>query len=107
MKCSGAHAAVTNVRDSYNLLLLHARAEQYASHHGNHVAEMRDWTNEAFFHVAKVNIKIASPRWSPGLGHILREDISWPNPLHQHGAEIANQWRHEVSGLKRICTSDC
>src|SRR2546425_11978908 len=107
MKCAGAHATVANVGNSDNLFLLHASREQDASHHRNHVAEMRDWTNEAFLHVAEVNVKVASAGWSPGLSHVLREHVAWPNPLHQHGAEISNQGRHKIPRPKCISTSDC
>src|ERR1700730_1426411 len=107
MKCARAHAAVTVVGNSHNLLLLNATREQHAGHHRNHVAQMRDWTNEAFLHVAEVDVKVASTGWSPGLSHVLREDVAWPNPLHQHGAEISNQGCNEVPRLKRISTSDC
>src|SRR5207237_447151 len=107
MKRAGAHAAVANIGNRDNLFLLQASREQHSSHHRNHVAEMRDWTNEAFLHVAEVNVKVATTGWSPGLSHVLREDVAWPNPLHQHGAEISNQGRNEIPGLKCISTSDC
>src|SRR6266542_1848193 len=106
MKRAGTHAAVTYVSNCDNGFLLHACGEQHASHHGNHVAEMRNRTNEAFRHVAEMNIQIASARWSPGFRHILRKDLARANSLYQHRPKIANQGGNKILWPQRVGAAD-
>src|SRR6185503_4465868 len=102
MKRSSAHTAVAYVSNAHNRRLLQARSQKHAGHDRNHVAEMRDGTNEALFHIAKVDIEIATAGRSPGFGHVLRENFARSNSFHEYCAEIANQRRDEVVRLERI-----
>src|ERR1043165_6719382 len=106
MKRARTHAAITDVSNGDEVLLLKTSAEQNARHHRNHVAEMRDWTNEALRQIAKVNIEISAARWSPRLGHVLRKDLTWLDALDEHRAEIANQRRDEVLRFERVGGAD-
>src|SRR3979411_2712434 len=83
MKGAGTHAAVANVSNRDDRFFLHSSGEQHARHHWNHVAEMRDWTNEPLLHVAEVNIEIAAAGRSPGLRHILRKNLARTNSLYE------------------------
>src|SRR5690349_8435866 len=106
MKSARAHTAVADVSHGDKFLISHSAAEQNSGHHGNHVAQMGDWTNKSFLHVAEVNVEVFAAGWSPRLRHVLRKDISRANALNEHGAEISNQWRDEVLRLQRVCGSN-
>src|ERR1051326_796443 len=106
MKRARAHTAITDVSNGDEVLLLETSAEQNARHHRNHVAEMRDWTNEALREIAKVNVEISATRWTPRLRHVLREDLTWLDALDEHRAEIANQRRDEVLRFERVRGAD-
>jgi hypothetical protein len=96
VKRTGTHASVADISNGDRALFLHASGQQDAIHYRNHVPEMGDWANETFVHVAKVNIKVASAGRPPGLRHILGKDVARFDPLHQHGAKIANQRGDEI-----------
>src|ERR1043165_9763854 len=106
MKRASAHTAITDLSEGDEVLLRETSAEQNARHHRNDVAEMRDWTNEALRQIAKVNIEISAARWSPRLGHVLREDLTWLDTLDEHRAEIADQRRDEVLRFERVRGAD-
>src|SRR6185369_1396283 len=80
--------------------------EQDSRHHGNHVAQMGDWTNKALLHVAEMNVEISAARRSPGFRHVLRKNISRANSFDEHGAEITDQRRDEVLWLQCVCSSN-
>src|SRR4029079_9080121 len=105
MKRARAHAAVADVSDRYDWLLLYARGEQHARHHRDHVAEMRDRTDESLGHIAEMNVEIASAGRPPGLCHVLREDVARANAFHEHGAKIANQRRDEILLFERVSST--
>src|SRR5689334_14218199 len=86
VKCAGTHATIADVGHGYELLLLHATAEQDAGHHRNHVAQMRDRANEALLHVTEVDVEISAAGWSPRFCHVLREDVARANAFDEHRA---------------------
>src|SRR4029434_3871769 len=45
--------------DGDEVFLLHPRAEQDAGHHRNHIAQMRDWTDETLLHIAQVDVCVS------------------------------------------------
>src|SRR3982751_2242905 len=102
MKGACAHPAVTNVSETDHSFLLHASGEQNACHHWNHVAEMRNGTNEPLLHIAKMNVEIASAGWSPRLGHVLRKDFPRTNSFDEDSAEIADDRSQKILWLKCI-----
>src|SRR6266576_4767563 len=95
IKRARARAAITDISESDNVFLLHARAQKDSRHHRNHVAEMRDWANEPFVHVTEVHVEIFSARWSPGFRHILGKDFARANSFDEYSAQIANDRRDE------------
>src|SRR2546429_6259282 len=103
---AGARAAITDVSKSDDVFLLHARAQKYSSHHRNHVAEMRNWADEASVHIAEMHVEIFSTRWAPGLRHVLGKDFARPNSFNEHSAEIANDRRDEIIRPQSISRSD-
>src|SRR5687767_712490 len=107
MKRARAHAAVADVRDADELLFLEPTAEEDAGHDGNHVAEMRNRTDETLVHVAEMDIQIFAARWTISFRHVLRKDIPRPNTLNEDGAEIANQGREEILWLQSISAANC
>ena len=52
-------------------------------HHRNHVAQVRNRSDETFVHVAEMHVQIFSARRSPGFGHVLRKDFARPNAFHK------------------------
>ena len=58
IKCASARAAISDVGQADDVLLLHAGAEQNSSHHRNHVAQMRNWADESSVHITEVNVEI-------------------------------------------------
>src|SRR6185312_7337305 len=88
------------------LLFLQPSAEQDTGHHRNHVAEMRNRTDEALFHVAEVDIQIFSTRWAAGFRHVLRKDFARADAFYENGAEIANQRRDEILRLQCVSAAD-
>src|ERR1044071_2986233 len=56
VKRARTHSTIANVRQSHDVLLLHSRTKKNPGHNRDHVAEMRDWTNEAFLHIAEMDV---------------------------------------------------
>src|SRR5690242_1634462 len=106
MERAGAHATVADVSDSDELLVLHSPAQQHSGHDRDHVAQVRDWTNETLLQVAKVNVEIFAAGGSPRLRHVLREDLARSNALDQNRAEVSDQRRDEVLLLKGVSSAD-
>ena len=102
IECTGAGAAVADVSQSNEVLLLHAGAEQNSGHHGNHIAEMRNRSDESFVQVAEVNVKIFATGWTPRFGHVLRQDFTWTNAFHEASAQIANDRRDEIISSQSV-----
>src|ERR1051326_3394380 len=102
VECAGTRTSITYVSQAHDISLLHPRAQQYSRHHGNHVAEMRNRTNESFIHIAEVHIQIFAARWAPCFGHVLRKDFTWTYPLDEAGPKIANNRSDEIVRPQRV-----
>src|SRR5215204_5616329 len=106
MKGAGAHPAIADVGNRDDLFLLHSTANENSGHHRYHVAEMRDWSNKTLLHIAKMNVEIPTAGRPPGLCHVLGKNITRSYSFYEHCAEIANQWRNEVTRLQRVRGTD-
>src|SRR5262249_53105771 len=102
IKGARAGAAVTDVSEADNVLLLQAGAEQDAGHDRNHVAQMRNRANESLRHVTEMNVEVFSAGWPPGFGHVLGEDFARPNSFDETRPQIANDWRYEIVWAQRV-----
>src|ERR1044072_4556540 len=67
---------------------------------------MRNWPNETFRHVAEVDVEVAPAAWSPGLRHVLRENLARPDALDEHRAEVAYQRGDEILRAERVGRTD-
>src|SRR5437879_2509426 len=102
IKCSGARAAVADVSQSDDVLLLHASAEKNSRHHRNHVAEMRNRTDESFVQITEVDVEIFATRRPPRFGHVLSKNLTRANAFYEASAQIANDRRDEIIRTQRI-----
>src|SRR5215208_977899 len=53
-----------------------------------------------------MDIEVSSAGRPPRLSHVLRKDVARADPFDEHSAEISDQGRDEVLGLKSVRTAD-
>ncbi len=97
MKRTGGGGSVADVHQAHPRLLADLEGEGDARHDRHHVAQVGDLADEPPGDVTHVDVELAAPRQAVTLGHVLPQHFDGRGPVHQHGAEVADQRREDVA----------
>jgi hypothetical protein len=103
---AGGRSAVSDVNEANPILAAHLERQRHARHNRHHVAKRRDLTDEAAIEVAEVDVELATTGRRIRLRHVLSEHLDRRRTLDEHRPKIANERRHNVAALERVCASD-
>jgi hypothetical protein len=102
VEVSRGGAAVADVGQGHEVLLLHAAGQGDPGHDRDERAEHGDRGHEPALEVAEVGVDVLAARGAAGPGHVLHHDFARLDAADEHGAEIADERPDDVLGTQGV-----
>src|SRR5581483_7453250 len=99
VKGSGRCGTVTHVDQPHAILSAHLERQRDTGHDRNHVAQLRDLADKTADEIPIMDVELAATRGRVALSHVLANDLQRLSALHQHGTQVTNQWREDITLL--------
>ncbi len=108
VKRAGRSRAVADIRDAdaRRSFFFHPRRQQNSRQNRNHIAQMRNRTDETALNIGKVKLQIGRARRRVGARHILRENLARQYAFDKTRADVSNQRRDKILLFERESRPD-